>query len=89
MTGTRFLNIHKKKPDDDEQFTGTFMQHPTRSTTMPVCARCGKKRNIFERLFALDDVYCDECLFDTDQEHRKKRVLPVRQRGKLTEERKP
>jgi NMD protein affecting ribosome stability and mRNA decay len=46
---------------------------------MSVCVRCGKKRNIFERLFALDDEYCDECLFDTDQEHRRKRVLPVRQ----------
>jgi NMD protein affecting ribosome stability and mRNA decay len=46
---------------------------------MPVCARCGKKRNIFERLFALNDEYCDECLFDTDQEHREKRGLSGRE----------
>lgn len=55
---------------------------------MSVCARCGKKRNILEQLFALDDEYCDECLFDTDQEHREKRVLPVRQRDKPAKERK-
>lgn len=45
---------------------------------MHTCARCGKNRNIFERRLALDDEYCDDCLFDTDQEHREKRVLPVR-----------
>lgn len=58
---------------------------------MSVCARGGKKRNSLERLFALDDEYCDECLFDTDQEHRKKRVLPIRQResGPSAKEYKP
>lgn len=45
---------------------------------MHTCARCGKKRNFIERLFALDDEYCDECQFDIDQEHREKRELPVR-----------
>lgn len=43
------------------------------------CARCGKKRNILERLFALDDKYCDSCLLDTNQEIREKCALPIRQ----------
>lgn len=55
---------------------------------MSACARCGKKRNIFERLFALDDEYCDEWLFDTDQEHREKHALPVCQRDKPAKGRK-
>lgn len=56
---------------------------------MLTCARCGKKRNILEHLFALDDEYCDECLFDTDQEHREKRITPVRQPDKRKKERNP
>ena len=41
-------------------------------------ARGNKKRGIISRLFGLDKEYCDECLFDTEQEIREKRILLVR-----------
>jgi len=45
---------------------------------MKRCARCNKRRNVISRLFGLDKEYCDECLFDTEQEIREKHILPVR-----------
>lgn len=45
---------------------------------MKRCARCNKKRGVISRLFGLDKEYCEECLFDTEQEIREKRILPVR-----------
>lgn len=45
---------------------------------MKRCARCNKKRGIISRLFGLDKEFCDECLFDTEQEIREKHILPVR-----------
>lgn len=41
-------------------------------------ARCNKKRNLLERWFALDKEYCDECLYEMNQEIRERRVFPVR-----------
>ena len=45
---------------------------------MKRCARCNKKRGVISLLFGLDKEYCDECLFDTEQEIREKHILPVR-----------
>ncbi|EIV6183735.1 hypothetical protein ACM26E_24385 [Kluyvera cryocrescens] len=45
---------------------------------MKRCARCNKKRGIISRLFGLDKEFCDECLFDTEQEIREKLILPIR-----------
>ena len=45
---------------------------------MHTCKHCGKRRGPIERLFALDDEYCDECLFDIIQSIRERYELPVR-----------
>lgn len=45
---------------------------------MKRCARCNKRRGVISLLFGLDKEYCDECLFDTEQEIREKHILPVR-----------
>ncbi|KFD23060.1 hypothetical protein GYRE_02590 [Yokenella regensburgei ATCC 49455] len=45
---------------------------------MKRCARCNKKRCVLDRIFGLDTEFCDECLFDTEQEIREKHILPVR-----------
>lgn len=44
---------------------------------MKKCARCNKKRSVLERWLSLDKEFCDECLFDIDQEIREKRIIPI------------
>ncbi len=45
---------------------------------MKRCALCNKKRCVLDRIFGLDKEFCDEGLFDTEQEIREKHILPVR-----------
>ncbi|ASV53887.1 hypothetical protein LJPFL01_0524 [Lelliottia jeotgali] len=45
---------------------------------MKKCARCNKKRSVLERWLSLDKEFCDECLFDIDQEIRERRIIPIR-----------
>ncbi|ASG45053.1 hypothetical protein CES93_16165 [Citrobacter freundii] len=45
---------------------------------MKRCARCNKKRSVFEQWLSLDTEFCDECLFDIDEEIRERQILPVR-----------
>lgn len=45
---------------------------------MKRCARCNKKRNFIERLFALDKEICEECLYDIQIEIRERREIPVK-----------
>ncbi len=45
---------------------------------MKRCARCNRKRYVLDRIFGLDKEFCDECLFDTEQEIREKHIIPVR-----------
>ncbi|BBS30460.1 hypothetical protein WP5S18C02_06660 [Enterobacter cloacae] len=44
---------------------------------MKRCARCNKKRSVLERWLSLDKEFCDECLFDIDQEIRERRIIPI------------
>ena len=37
---------------------------------MKGCARCNKKRSVLEQRLSLDKEFCDECLFDIDEEIR-------------------
>ena len=45
---------------------------------MKKCARCNRKRSVLERIFGLDKEFCDECLFDIDEEIRERRIIPIR-----------
>ncbi|KAB8312570.1 hypothetical protein EH228_07195 [Erwinia endophytica] len=51
---------------------------PWKRQKMNKCARCNNKRGVIERWFALDKEYCDECLYEMDQEIRERRIFPVR-----------
>ncbi|AFP68431.1 hypothetical protein ECENHK_02690 [Enterobacter kobei] len=53
---------------------------------MKRCARCNKKRSVLERLLSLDKEFCDECLFDIDQEIRERRIIPIRRLKDKNEE---
>ena len=48
---------------------------------MKRCARCNKKRSALERWLSLDKEFCDECLFDIDQEIRERRIIPIRRQN--------
>lgn len=45
---------------------------------MKKCARCNRKRSVLEQIFGLDKEFCDECLFDIDEEIRERRIIPIR-----------
>ncbi len=44
---------------------------------MKRCARCNKKRSILEQWLSFDEEFCDECLFDIDEEIRERQILSV------------
>ncbi|HGG7212523.1 TPA: hypothetical protein ACJHCJ_005002, partial [Escherichia coli] len=45
---------------------------------MKRCARCNKKRSVLEQRLSLDKEFCDECLFDIDEEIRERRIITIR-----------
>jgi hypothetical protein len=45
---------------------------------MKRCARCNKKRSVLDQWLSLDKGFCDEYLFDMDEEIRERLVIPIR-----------
>lgn len=41
------------------------------------CVRCNKKRSVFERWLSFDKEFCDECLFDIDEEIKERSILMI------------
>ncbi|MBF7979210.1 MULTISPECIES: hypothetical protein [Rahnella] len=61
------------------QHQATMLERCSREEMkMKRCARCNKKRNFIERLFALDKEICEECLYDIQLEIRERREIPVK-----------